>query len=233
MVLTGCASHYSVVAPDLHDRAKQITRLAVVPTEVRMSRHGLGRDEVMEEWSETARANLMNAIAQHFGSGADFKVVAFAPTEVSEATQQELDGARSEMRAIVPNRIAKGVACIPGPAPALAEATGAEALLLVYANDYVTTTGTIVVLITLAVVLAPLFIFPFSWPYLIKEATEPAPEMRLAIRKAVTLCLIDARTGEVIWFDYRGLGAESLLETSKAERLMSDAYAKFREAAKK
>jgi hypothetical protein len=206
MGLTGCASStsYNVIAPDLRDRANQITRIAAVPVAVTVIRASF-RDELVDEWSETARINLENALAKHFGSDGHFAVTHFDPREAAEAAQEEVKDARGEMRSL-PNPIGKAVTCLSGPALALSEAAGAEALLLVHANSRIGSVGAFVASLTLAVLLLPIAILPPFWPDWIRLLNQPTVALPIAHRSGIMLCLVDSRTGEVIWFDYRDIG---------------------------
>ena len=142
------------------------------------------------------------------------------------------------MGAIVPNRIDKNVACVPSAALALAEFAGADALLLFYAKDRVPTVETYVVGISLLVVLVPLAVVlsPFWLPFMLPELLAVAfgghepKSVSVAERRGIALCLVDARKGDAIWVDYEEFGWGVHFDTSTIDRLISDAYARFRKA---
>ena len=53
----------------------------------------------------------------------------------------------------------------------------------------------------------------------------------LAERDAITLCLVDARKGDVLWFDIQFVGTnKDLLDASDVDRQVGDAYTKFKQA---
>jgi hypothetical protein len=239
MTLTGCASGYYYAVPDLRDRANQIASIAVVPVDVRVYRDGFGGRQFSGEWSETARTNLRNTLAKQFGSDPRFAVREFDP-KAAEAAQSELEQVRHAMEGIRPASMEKGGACLPGPAPALADTAGTDTLLLLYAGDNITTAGKRTVILIGLVVVAPIalavmvLLFPFgssgSVPRLSNGGASDLPLGGFPVRAAITLCLVDARKGDTLWFDLEPIGTGNLLDASDVERLIGGAYAKFKKA---
>jgi hypothetical protein len=193
--------------------------------------------QLSNDWSEKARTNLRNAVAKHFGSDPLFSSREFDPRE-AEAAKPERDQVRQLMEAIPLKALETAVSavdCLPGPAPALAEAAGTGALLLVYARDRIRPIGTRV-----AIVLSvPIFLVAAVFePVLLVGAMAPPPKDRdsavlhpLAEQDAITLCLVDARKGDVSWLDIQFLsGTKDLLDASDVDELIGEAYVKFKEA---
>ncbi len=228
MALTGCAGARHYAHPDLRDRSSATASIAAVTVDVRVLSWGFGGGQFSGEWSETARTNLRNAIAKHFGSDPRFTVKEFDPKE-AEATQQELEQVRRVMEDILAARVEKGVACLPGPALALADAAGTDALLLVYASDRIMTSGFRAAMVATFVVIVPLFAATLwlAWP----PFRISASDYHVAALDTITLCLVDPRKGDVLWFHLQPIGIGNLLDASHVERLIGGAYAKFREAA--
>ncbi|HEX9532797.1 MAG TPA: hypothetical protein VGA58_08505 [bacterium] len=231
VALTGCASAPYYAHPDLRERSNQIASIAAITVDVRVLSWGLGGGQFSGEWSETARTNLRNAIAKHFGGDPRFAVKEFAPTE-AEATQQELEQVRHVMEDILVARVDKGVACLPGPTLALADAAGTNALLLAYASDRIKTGGLRAAMVVTFVLVIPVFaamvILDPSWLGRVKPVVG---DYRVQALDTITLCLVDPRKGDVLWFHLQPIGTGNLLDGSHVERLIGDAYAKFREAA--
>jgi len=233
VALTGCAPHYA--HPDLRDRSRHIASIAAVTVDVRVLSWGFRSVQFSGEWSETARTNLRNAIVKHFGSDPRFAVREFDPKE-TEATQRELEQASYVMENIRWARIEKGVACLPGPVLALADAAGTDAVLLAYASDRIYTAGFHAFMVATFVLMVPfvaaviLFAGPAALP---GGANSASDDTRVAAFDKITLCLVDPRKGDVLWFHLQYIRTGNLLDASYVERLIGAAYAKFREGAHK
>ena len=88
------------MGPESRRRASQITSIAPIAVEVRVSSTSLFRDdEVRPDWSDTARADLMRAIAKHFGQDPRFALKDWHP-EDTEAIRQDLERVRYAIEAI-------------------------------------------------------------------------------------------------------------------------------------
>jgi hypothetical protein len=226
MSLTGCSSspiHF--VLPEFRDRSSQIERIAVVTVGVSVRRAGIY--DFPREWSETARTNLSNAIAKSFGSDPRFAVTELDPKE-AQVARQELERVRDLMAAIRPRRI-EVRDCLAGPAPALANAAGTDTLLLVYARDTIASASEHMTNLGIAVMLAPVILLGalFYGPGIFGDN----PDQRVSDMSAIALCLVDARQGDILWFDLRFLNTGSLLDASDVDRRIGAAYVKFTEAA--
>ena len=55
-------------------------------------------------------------------------------------------------------------------------------------------------------------------------------DLRVAAQDTITLCLVDARKGDSLWFHLQPIGMADLRNPSDVERLIGAAYSKFREA---
>jgi hypothetical protein len=60
--------------------------------------------------------------------------------------------------------------------------------------------------------------------------TQVAGGLRLAGFNAITLCLVDGRRGDTLWFDLEPIGTGDLRDASDIDRLIGNAYTRFREA---
>ncbi len=228
IALTGCSSrpiHY--VLPEFRDRSSPITRIAAVTVDVSVRRVASGVYDLPREWSETARTNLSNAIAKSFGSDPGFAITELDPKEAPVA-RQELERVRDLLAAIRPRRIEMRD-CLAGPALALADAAGTDTLLLVYARDTIVSAGERMTMLGIAVMLAPVILLAalFYGPEIFRDN----PDQRVSDMNAIALCLVDARQGDILWFDLRFLDTGSLLDASDVDRRIGAAYVKFREAA--
>jgi hypothetical protein len=223
MTLTGCASGHYYAVPDLRDRANQIASIAVVPVDVRVFRDAFGSRQILRDGSETARTNLRNALAKHFGSDPRFAVKEFDP-KAAEAAQPELKQVLVAIERMWPLSMEKGRACLPGPVRALADAAGTDTLLLVYAEDNIMTPDKLSVVLTGLVVIAPI-----TLAVILSNGGNLASPLGAP---AITLCLVDARKGDTLWFDLEPIGMGNLLDASDVERLVGGAYAKFKKAAR-
>jgi hypothetical protein len=225
MAQTGCSqSPIHFVLPELRDRSRQIERIAVVTVGVSVRREG--SHDFPREWAETARTNLSNAIAKSFGKDTRFAITELEPSE-AQVLGQELERARDRMAAVRPRRI-EARDCLAGPAPALANAAGTDALLLVYAKDSIGSASSRLTNLGAAVMVAPIVL----WGTIVygPEIFSDDPDQRVSSMRAIALCLVDARQGDILWFDLRPLNGGHLLDASDVDRRIGDAYAEFREA---
>ncbi len=240
MALTGCSSspiHYA--HPDLHRRSNQMAHLAAVIVDVSVLRAELLSPQLSNEWSERARTNLRNALAKHFGSDPRLAIVELDPKE-GETAKQESNMARQLMGAIPMKTLETAVShvdCLPGPALALADAAGTGALLLVYARDRirpVSTRAAIMLAVPIFLVAAVLNPTLLGGAMRTPKDSDSAVLHPLAEQNAITLCLVDARKGDVSWLDIEFLGStQDLLDASDVDRLVGAAYAKFKEATRR
>jgi hypothetical protein len=225
MALTGCSqSPIHFVLPELRDRSSQIERIAVVTVSVGVRRAGIY--DYPLEWSETARTNLSNAIGKSFGGDTRFAITELDPQK-AQVAPQELDRVRDLMAAIRPRRI-ETRDCLAGPAPALANAAGTDTLLLVYATDNIGSVGNHLTNLAAAAMVAPIIL----WGALVygPEIFRDDPDHRVSQMNAIALCLVDARQGDILWFDLRFLNSGNLLDASDVDRRIGAAYAEFRKA---
>jgi hypothetical protein len=196
VTLSGCEStrpiHYS--HPELRERARPIESLALVALDVSVFHVGFGDVGWSDEWTDAARTNLRKAMATHFG-----RDLWFPEAVGNRLHQKELEQVRDLMEWIVPEQVKGKVACLPGPVLRLADAAGADTLLLVYARDRIPTAATrvgIVALLALAVAFIPLLLlFPPFWGAapLPDVGSQKSFDLRIAELNTITLCLVDAR----------------------------------------
>ena len=225
MAQTGCSqSPIHFVLPELRDRSSQIERIAVVTVGVSVRRDGIY--DFPREWAETARTNLSNAIANSFGRDTRFAITELG-SNAAPAVQQELERVRDRMAAVRPRRI-EAKDCLAGPAPALANAASTDSLLLVYAKDSIGSASSRLMNLGAAAMVAPIIL----WGTIVygPEIYRDDPDQRVSNMNAIALCLVDARQGDILWFDLRPLNDGHLLDASDVDRRIGAAYAEFREA---
>jgi hypothetical protein len=231
MGLTACASRYDYRHQDLTERFSRVTSIAAVPVDVRVLSWGFGGGQFSDEWSENVRSSLQRAIAKRFGR--DPRFVVGEINLQNENAQRELDQVRNEMQDIFPER--EEVGCLPGAMPSLADAAGTDAILLVVASDRITTIGFRAALVTFGVIAVPVVLLasivgPATvWKSFRSNATSGPSEVRLAAMDAITLCLVDARKGDTLWFDLEPVGTGDLLDAALVDRLIGNAYTRFKE----
>ena len=126
-----------------------------------------------------------------------------------------------------------GTDCLPGPVPALADAAGTDTVLLSYVRDHITPGGTRAAIIGMFVLLVPIILVAALLPHPPRASAPDGgrPVPSLAEQDAITLCLVDARKGDVLWFDIQFVNTtRDLLDASDVDRLIGAASAKFKEA---
>jgi hypothetical protein len=225
MALTGCSrTPMHFVLPELPDRSSRIDRIAVLTVGVSVRREGIY--DFPPEWSEAARTNLSQAIAKSFGSDPRFAITELDPKE-APAARQELARTRDLMAKIRPRRI-EARDCLAGPAPELVSAAGTDTLLLVYAKDSIASVKDRLVHLAATAMVMPVILYGavVYGPEIFRDN----PDRRVGDMKAIALCLVDARQGDILWFDLRFLNGGNLLDASDVERRIGDAYADFRQA---
>jgi hypothetical protein len=239
-VQTGCATrssiHYAQRERDLHQRTDQISTIALVTVDVTVIREELLSSHFSREWVAIARGNLRRALIQHFGTDPRFALSEFDPKGREEA-RQELTDVRRVMDALLPSNAIPlvGVDCLPGPTLALADAAGTDTLLLAYATGHIKPASTRAAIVGFGGLAVPLIVAAMVGRAVGLYPPPPRgdnshPLSPLATRDAITLCLVDARKGEVLWFDTQFVGTMDLLDASDVDALIGAAYDKFKEA---
>jgi len=133
--------------------------VAVLPPDAKVySLTAAGQRDLVEEWSEKARTNLAQALANQMARPGRLALKGFDLTQ-SPAAQREYEEARPLFEAVALSVLAHAYQHVPlryaplkesiidyslGPLPSLAEASAADALLFVYASDHISTGGRIV-----------------------------------------------------------------------------------------
>jgi hypothetical protein len=236
LLVTGCASdsiHYA--HSDLRHRTEQIASIALITVDVTVVREELLSSHLSREWAQIVRANMRSALARYFGTDPRFALYVFDSKD-SEEARQELTQVRRIMDALLPYPDAipvVGVDCLPGPTPALVAAAGTDTLLLAYASDRIKPASTRAAIVALGV---PLFLAGMFAQFIgVRRSTRPHGHdghamSPLATRDAITLCLVNARTDEVLWFDTRFVGSKDLLDTSDVDAMVGSAYRRFKKA---
>lgn len=210
--------------PQYEERLRHIRSVALMPPDAKV--YGLtagDKRDLVDEWSETARKNLAEAMATHGGTAGQFVLKAFDPAG-SPSTRQEYEDARPLFEAVSLSALAHAYGgdfgfktkqerfeYSLGPLTSLTEAAQADALLFVYVTDYISTGGR-KALIGLAVLLAPL-----DPRMLFVLATAAGPTQ-------VVTALVEARTGEVLWFGPHFSRGYDLRDSASVQSLLCDVF---------
>ena len=244
MALNGCARPSQFIGLSLPISGALLRRIDLVILDVALYRVPVrGGAQLVSDWSDTARGNLTHAIVEHFGR-ADGVVFKELDTSTSEA-REESERTKSVLAGITLDRIspdASGgqVECVPGPIPAIAGASAADALLLLYATDRRLTAGYRALLGTVVVFTLPILglMFVSGGPLTVLgvatggRSKEPIKKPTLADVSGVALCLVDRATGAVLWFDFTPVGTRNLTDAGDADDLIRQSYSDFRRAAR-
>jgi hypothetical protein len=235
------------VHPQLRERLAPIETVALLPPDVRVYRRGLTRSEVSDEWSQTARTSVADAVTAGFGADGRLVLKQVDPTQAQEEFEQA--------RHLFASTVERGAGrpqddpfqCVPGPLPTLHTVVEADAWLLVYALDHVKTVGRHVgeaaagvgafaagagmMLGGLATLSAPL---GYSGAAIAGGTVYGAQvyEAYAALKpgeNVFAMCLLDAKTGETLWFDQRRFRRQyNLRDRGSVEALVNELYERFR-----
>lgn len=228
-VLAGCAIAPYRAHPQFEERSRTITTVALLPPDVKVYRLTAGGvRELMDEWSEEGRQNLVKAIAKRVGDEGPFVLKEFDPSQ-SPAIKQEFDEVRPLFEAVASSVLThtyrpettfqtkkERFEYSLGPLESLAGSAEADALLLVYAFDHISTGGRVALNVFMMLLGAAggVVIIPAGG------------------QTAIITALVDPRTGDVLWFNVRGSGgAHNLREAASAESLVADAFEEFKKIA--
>lgn len=213
--------------PQYEERLRDVSRVALMPPDVKVYSLTAGdKRDLVDEWSETARKHLAEAMATHGGTAGQFVLKAFDPAGVPSA-RQEYEDARLLFEAVSLSALAHAYGgdfgfkskqerfeYSLGPLTSLTEATQADALLFVYAADYIST-GSRKAFIAL---MAPLVLLgdPIYGPIALASSGGPTQ---------IVTALVEARTGEVLWFGtHSSRGRHDARDYVGAERLLCDVF---------
>lgn len=228
LLVAGCVSLPYRAHPQFEERAPAVKAVTLIPADVKVYKLTAGGvTELIDKWSDTARGNIMEAISKKLGEEQVFALGTLDP-EGSPDAARELEEVRPLFEALTSSVLThtyqqetvfrtkkERFEYSLGPLPTLAEATESDALLFVYARDYVSTGGRIAlnvfgVLVGLA---TGVFVIPGGGP------------------TAIVTALVDARSGDVLWFNFRGPGrAHNLRDPTSAEELLAEVFADLRRA---
>ena len=223
-------SHFPVSVrthPQYEERSRSIRSVALMPPDAKV--YGLtagDKRDLVDEWSETARKNLAQSMATHGGTAGQFVLKAFDPAG-SPSTRQEYEDARPLFEAVSLSALAHAYGgdfgfktkqerfeYSLGPLTSLAEVTQADALLFVWANDYISTGGrkALIGLLGTMLLLPPYTIFGVA-----ALASSGGPTL-------VVTALVEAKTGEVLWFGTHSSRAYDLRDSASAQSLLCDVF---------
>lgn len=228
-LLAGCAIAPYRAHPQFEERSRSIKTVALLPPNVKVYRLTAGGvRELMDEWSEEGRQNLVKAIAKHVGNEGRFILKEFDPSQ-APAAKQEFEEARPLFEAVASSVVAHTYRpettfqtkkdrfdYTLGPLEALAGAAEADALLFVYAFDHISTGGRVALNVFLVLLGAAggVVIIPAGGS------------------TGIMTALVDPKTGDVLWFNVKGSGgAHNLREAASAESLVAAAFEDFKKLA--
>ncbi len=226
-LLAGCVTAPKPyrVAPGFQERLPTIKTVALLPADVKVYELGAGGTrELMDEWSDKARENVLDSIHKRVGQGGLLALKEFDPAQ-DPAVDEEVRDVRALYEAVSSSVITHTYALETvfqtkkdrfdytlGPLPKVAQAADADALLFVYAVDHISSGGRVALNIFTVLVgaAAGVIIVPAG------GAT------------VVTAALVDAKTGDLLWFNARASrGGHDLREAASAESLINDTFAEL------
>jgi hypothetical protein len=223
-LLAGCAtSTPHRLAPQFQERLPAIKTVAVVPADVKVYELGAGGTrELMDDWSEKARENVLAAVRKHLGQGGSLALKDFDPKD-DAAVEEEVRDVRALYEAVSASVLVHTYGPETtfqtkkerfdyslGPLPKLGEAAAADALLFVYAVDHISSGGRVAlnVFTVLLAAAAGVVVVPAGG------------------HTMVTAALVDARTGDLLWFNARATrGGHDLRDATSAESIVADTFA--------
>ena len=228
-LLAGCAIAPYRAHPQFEERSRSIKTVALLPPNVKVYRLTAGGvRELMDEWSEEGRQNVVKAIAKSVGAEGGLILKEFDPGQ-SPAAKQEFDEARPLFEAVASSVLMhtyrpettfqtkkERFDYTLGPLEGLAGAAEADALLFLYAFDHISTGGRVAlnVFMVLLGAAAGVIIIPAGG------------------QTGIMTALVDPKTGDVLWFNVKGSGgAHNLREAASAESLVADAFEEFKKLA--
>ncbi len=227
-LLSGCAATTPYRAhPQFEDRLRTGLTVALVPPDIRVYQLSAGDvRELMDEWSASSRRNVLAAVRKQMTGD---RVLTFREFDLatSQAAREEFEDARTLFQAVAlsatfhayrpdtqfQTKIERFDYSL-GPLPALAEASEADALLFIQAVDHVSSAGRVARNVALALmgVAAGVAIIPAGGV------------------TAMTVALVDAHTGDVLWFNrHSTAGVHDLRDSASAEAFVADAFKVFAE----
>jgi hypothetical protein len=223
--LSGCATTPYRAHPQFEERLRAGLRVAVMPPDVKVFQITAGEvREQMDEWSEAARKNVLAAIGRQVRSGRSLTFHEFDPAK-SQAAREELEDATPLFQAVSLSAIlhtyhpetqfqtkVERFDYSLGPLPALAEASESDALLFVIARDHISTGGRVARNIALVLIGAA-------------AGVVIIPEAGIS---SMAAALVDAHTGDVLWFNTHATGgANDLRDPASAESFVTQAFEAF------
>lgn len=239
-LVAGCASAPLYrVHPQYEERLRAIKTVALVPPDVKVYQHGIGKDEFMDDWSETARKNLASSIAKRVSAEGRFVLKAFDPNQ-SPASEQEIQNGQTLFKAVALSALGpiykweetygqmspkkEQFEYSLGPFPFITAAVEADALLFVYAEDHISSGAqkALNVFWTIFAIGSALGGQPCT------SCVEFGPTVLI-------MSLVDSRTADLLWFNWRRDvdGGYDLRDPASTEGLVGKVLAELKEEARK
>ncbi len=222
--ISGCATTPYRANPQFEERLRSGLTVALLPPDVKVYQITAGEvREQMDEWTDTARQNVLAAIRKWIGSGR-LTIREFDPAKF-QAAREEFEDANPLFQAVALSAVLHTYRPETqfktkmdrfdyslGPLPALSEATEADALLFVNARDHISTGGRVARNIALVLLgaAAGVVIIPQGGV------------------TAMAAALVDSRTGDILWFNtHASGGGHDLRDPASAEAFVAQAFEAF------
>jgi len=226
VLLAGCATPHYRTSPQFEDRLQAGMTIAVMPPDVKVYEVSAGEvPELMDEWSETARKNVIEAVRTRLPGKGQFIIREFDPSQ-SEAARAEFEDAVPLFRAVAMSAamhtyIESGAPFETkmkqfdyslGPLPMIRQASGADAVLFIEGVDQISSGGRVARNVAMVLVAAAFGVVVI-------------PPAGLT---AISAALVDPQTGDVLWFNQHGArGKYDLRKPDSAESCVADAFEYF------
>ncbi len=222
-LISGCATTPYRANPQFEERLRSGLTVALMPPDVKVYQITAGEvREQMDEWSAIARQNVSAAIRKWLESGR-LTVREFDPAK-SQAAREEFEDASPLFQAVALSAVLHTYRPETqfktkmdrfdyslGPLPALAEASQADTLLFVRAVDNISTGGRV----ARNVVLALIGLATYSY-------------VPLGGETAMAAALVDARTGDILWFNMlASRGGHDLRNPVSADTFVAGVFEAF------
>lgn len=225
LLLAGCATT-QVAHPQLRERLRSIKTISVMRPAVKayeFGQNGTAWVEPMPDWEGEGRTNLANAIKEQFRIDRRFVLHELDPPLKYALALHRLRWEKT--RRIWAH---EALPCQQHPAPGLAEiaeAQGADAVLLTFAQDNIETEKEKAFSRRAGDTLGWFLVAPFL---LLAALINPVGFHRVFFaggNTTIQMCLVDAATGEVLWsWLDEVFGKDNLRDFSKASDIVAEAY---------
>ncbi len=226
VLLAGCATPHYRTHPQFEERLQAGMTIAVMPPDVKVYEVSAGEvPELMDEWTDAARKNVVYAVRTQLPSKGAFTLREFDPTE-SDAAKEEFEDTAALFRAVAMSAAlhtypetgalfetkSKQFDYTLGPLPMIRQASGADVVLFIEGIDQISSGGRVARDVALLLVGAAFGVVII-------------PQGGLT---AISAAVVDAQTGDVLWFNqHAARGKYDLRKLDSAESCVGDAFNYF------